>query len=88
MEKPLGPSGAADISKVSKSLFAHAAEKGGQVGIDRDKINGIIFELSGSSTYTKEKLEHRDAAAAWVAEAKLKKREAELLVCYCKTFGM
>ena len=35
--------------------FAHAAEKGGQENIDREKINAIVMELAGNSKFTKEK---------------------------------
>ena len=63
---------ASRIASVATSLFAHAAAKGGQEGLDREKVNNIIFELSGSSSYTKEKLEHRGDAEKWVAAARRK----------------
>ncbi|KAH8057732.1 DNA-directed DNA polymerase [Aureococcus anophagefferens] len=69
-ERP--PNDASRIASVATSLFAHAAAKGGQEGLDREKVNNIIFELSGSSSYTKEKLEHRGDAEKWVAAARRK----------------
>ena len=60
---------ASDTARVATSLFPHANDKGGQSGVDRDRINEIIMEVSGNSPYAKEKIEQRNQALKWVAKA-------------------
>ncbi|KAH8098559.1 DNA-directed DNA polymerase [Aureococcus anophagefferens] len=86
-ERP--PNDASRIASVATSLFAHAAAKGGQEGLDREKVNNIIFELSGSSSYTKEKLEHRgDAENEAALEATRRAMDAAGTVCCVVDFDM
>ncbi|KAJ8602248.1 hypothetical protein CTAYLR_003626 [Chrysophaeum taylorii] len=61
-----------DASALATSLFAHAAEKGGQGDIDREKINAIVMSLTKESKFTKEKLAHHSEAEKWAAEARRK----------------
>lgn len=61
-----------DAAELATKLFAHAAAKGGQEGIDRSKINAIVMSLTKSSAFTKEKLEHEAEAASWAEEARRK----------------
>ena len=55
-----------DAARVATSLFPHANDKGGQSGVDRDKINEIILEVSGNSPHVRpskyQKRQQSDAA--------------------------
>ena len=59
-------------ARLATALFPHAAAKGGQGSIDREKINSIVLSLTKESKYTKEKLSHHLDAEKWVNDAKKK----------------